>query len=76
MQIAQNQTWVSKALLMGQQSQMQVYWEMARLSEMREDDTMFDNIEVHGGSKPKWLDDMGQATRLMNRDLKKELMKK
>ena len=47
---------------------------------MRDDDALFNSIEVYNGSNPtkfeKWIDSIDQATHITGRDLRKELLKK
>ena len=63
-----------------QASQIDAYRELTRSNKMREDDTLFSGIETYDGSNPAmfeyWLDDIDQASRITNRDLRKELIKK
>ena len=74
-QIAENQTRSIDAL-----SQVDAYKEMARSNKMREDDTLFESIEVYDRSNPSifecWLDNIDQASHITKRDLRKELIKK
>ena len=64
-------TWEAKA---------RAYREMTWSNRNREDDTLFESIEMYDGLEPSefecWLDDMDQATWVTNRDLRKELIKK
>ena len=63
-----------------QEAQAEAYREMSRINKMRDDDTLFNSIEVYDGTNPakfeKWMDSIGQATHITGSDLKKELLKK
>ena len=68
------------ALVASQQSQIDAYKEMARTNKMREDNVLFNSIEVYDGTNPakfeRWLDSIDQAAHISKRDLRRELMKK
>ena len=53
---------------------------MMKTNKMRDDDTLFNSIEVYDGSNPtkfeKWIDSIDQVTCITGRDLRKELLKK
>ena len=63
-----------------QKGQGEAYREMSRTNKMRDDDALFNSIEVYDGSNPtkfeKWMDSIDQATCITGRDLRKELLKK
>ena len=63
-----------------QEAQAVAYKEMTKTNKMRDDDPLFNSIEVYDGSNPKkfekWVDSIDQATRITGRDLRKELLKK
>ena len=63
-----------------QEAQAEAYREMSRLNKMRDDDVLFNSIEVYDGSNPakfeKWIDSINQATRITGKDLRKELLRK
>ena len=67
-------------MMASQYSQMEAYQEMTRFNKMRDDDHLFDAIEVYDGSDPTrfehWLDSIDQVACISNRNLRKELMKK
>ena len=63
-----------------QEAQAEAYKEMSRTNKMRDDDALFNPIEVYDGSNPtkfeKWIASIDQATHITGRDLRKELLKK
>ena len=63
-----------------QEAQAEAYKEISRTNQMRDDDVLFNSIEVYNGSNPtkfeKWMDSINQATSITGRDLRKELLKK
>ena len=63
-----------------QEAQAVAYKDVTKTNKMRDDDTLFNSIEVYDGSNPtrlkKWIDSIDQATRITGRDLRKELLKK
>ena len=67
-------------MMASQHSQMEAYQEMTRSNKMRDDDCLFDAIEVYDSSDPTrfacWLDSINQAACISKRNLRKELMKK
>ena len=79
-QLAENQSHSLDFILAGQQSQMDAYKEMTCSNQAREDDALFAGIEVYDGEDPScfegWLDAVKQACNMMDRNLRKELMKK
>ena len=79
-QLAENQSHSLDFILAGQQSQMDAYREMIHSNQAREDDALFAGIEVYDRKDPShfegWLDAVGQACNMMDRNLRKELMKK
>ena len=79
-QLAENQSHSLGFILVGQQSQMDAYREMTHSNQAREDDALFAGIEVYDREDPShfegWLDAVKQACNMMDRNLRKELMKK
>ena len=79
-QLAENQSHSLDFILVGQQSQMYAYREMTCSNQAREDDALFAGIEVYDSEYPSrfegWLDAVKQACNMMDRNLRKELMKK
>ena len=79
-QIAKNQTKTIDAMMASQHSQIEAYQEMTRSNKMRDDDHLFDAIEVYDGSDPtrfeNLLDSIDQAVHISKSNLRKELMKK
>ena len=63
-----------------QDAQAEAYKEMSRTNKMRDDNVLFNSIEVYNGSNPtkfeKWIDNIDQGTCITDRDLRKELLKK
>ena len=63
-----------------QEAQAEAYREMSRSNKMRDDDVLFNSIEVYDGSNPakfeKLIDSINQATRITGKDLRKELLRK
>ena len=63
-----------------QEAQAEAYKEMSRTNKMRDDDALFNSIEVYDGSNPakfeKWIDSIDQDTHITGGDLRKELLKK
>ena len=63
-----------------QEAQAEAYKEMSRTNKMRDDDALFNSIEVYNRSNPakfeKWIDSIDQTTCITGRDLRKELLKK
>ena len=59
-QLAENQSHSLDFILVGQQSQMDAYKEMAHSNQAREDDALFAGIQVYDGEDPShfegWLD--------------------
>ena len=80
LQIVENQSQTIEAMKASQEAQAEVYKEMSRTNKMREDDALFNCIEVNDRSNPakfeKWMDSIDQATHITGRDLRKELLKK
>ena len=80
LQIAENQSRTIEAMKASQEAQSEAYKEMSRTNKMRDDDMLFNSIEVYDGSNPtkfeKWIDSIDQATCITGRDLRKELLKK
>ena len=80
LQIAENQSRTIEAMKASQEAQVETYKEMSRTNKMRDDDTLFNSIEVYDGTNPakfeKWMDSIDQATHITARDLRKELLKK
>ena len=80
LQSAENQSRTIEAMKASQEAQAEAYREMSRTNKMRDDDALFDSIEVYDGSNPakfeKWIDSIDQATCITGRDLRKELLKK
>ena len=80
LQIAENQSRTIEAMKASQEAQAEAYKEMSRTNNMRDDDVLFNSIEVYNGSNPakfeKWIDSINQATCITGRDLRKELLKK
>ena len=79
-QLLENQSCSLDFILAGQQSQMDAYREMTCSNQAREDDTLFAGIQVYDGEDPScfegWLGAVEQACNMMDRNLRKELMKK
>ena len=79
-QLAENQSCSLDFILAGQQLQMDAYKEMTCSNQAREDDALFASIEVYDEEGPShfegWLDAGEQACNMMDRNLRKELMKK
>ena len=63
-----------------QEAQAEAYKEVSRTNKMRDDDALFNSIEVYDRSNPakfeKWIDSIDQATHITGRDLRKKLLKK
>ena len=80
LQIVENQSRTIEAMKASQEAQAEAYKEMSRTNKMRDDDVLFNSIEVYDGSNParfeKWMDSIAQATCITGRDLRKELLKK
>ena len=80
LQITENQSRTIEAMKASQKAQAEAYKEMSRANKMRDDDTLFNSIEVYDGSNPakfeKWIDSISQATCITGRDRRKELLKK
>ena len=80
LQIAENQSRTTETMKASQEAQAEAYKEMSRTNKMRDDDALFNSIEVYDGSNPakfeKWIDSIDQATHITGRDLRKELLKK
>ena len=80
LQIAENQSRTIKVMKASQEAQAATYEEMTKTNKMRDDDGLFQSIEVYDGSNPakfeKWIDSIDQATCITGRDLRKELLKK
>ena len=79
-QLVENQSHSLDFILAGQQSQMDAYKEMTHSNQAREDDALFAGIQVYDGEDPShfegWLDAVEQVCNMMDRNLRKELMKK
>ena len=79
-QLVENQSHSLDFILAGQQLQMDAYKEMTRSNQAREDDTLFAGIQVYDGEDPShfegWLDAVEQVYNMIDRNLRKELMKK
>ena len=79
-QLAENQSHSLDFILAGQQSQMDAYREITHSNQAREDNALFAGIEVYDGEDLSqfegWLDAVEQACNMMDRNLRKELMKK
>ena len=75
LQIAENQSRTIEAMKASQEAQAEAYKEMSRTNKMRDDDALFNSIEVYDGSNPakfeKWIDSINQATHITGRDLRK-----
>ena len=60
-----------------QEAQVEAYREISGSNKMRDDDALFNSIEVYNGSIPakfeKWIDSINQAACITGRDLWKEL---
>ena len=69
-----------EAMEASQEAQTEAYREMSWTNKVRNDDALFNSIEVYDGSNPtkfeKWIDSINQATHITPRDLRKELLKK
>ena len=80
LQIAENQPRTIKAMKASQEAQAEAYKEMSRTNKMRDDDVLFNSIEVYDGSNPakfeKWMDSINEATCITRKDLRKEPLKK
>ena len=78
--VAENQSRTIEAMKARQEAQAEAYKEMSKTNKMRDDDTLFNSIEVYDRSNPtkfeKWIDSIDQATCITGRDLRKELLKK
>ena len=80
LQIAENQSRTIEVMKASQEAQAEACKEMSRTDKMRDDDALFNSIEVYDGTNPakfeKWMDSINQATCITGRDLRKELSKK
>ena len=80
LQIAENHSRTIDAMKASQEAQAQAYRGMTKTNKMRDDDTLFHSTEVYDSSNStkfeKWIDSIEQATHIIGRDLRKELMKK
>ena len=80
LQVAENQSRTIEAMKTSQEAQAEAYKEMSRTNRMRDDDALFNSIEVYDRSNPtkfeKWIDSIDQTTHITGRDLRKELLKK
>ena len=67
LQIAENQSRIIEAMKASQEAEAEAY-KMSRTNKMRDDNTLFNSIEVYDGSNPakfeKWIDSIDQATHI------------